>query len=68
MIDDLPCITFTYTTLFCRRQGIKSASDLRKKKLDDSLLFAQFNRDIEEVRIHTVWRFYNAIVMNSLGL
>ena len=35
----------------CRRRKIKLASDLRKKKLEDSLLFAQFNRDIEEVSI-----------------
>ncbi|XP_069119024.1 LOW QUALITY PROTEIN: spectrin beta chain-like [Argopecten irradians] len=45
---EAPRVQVTLEEVTARRSGIKDQSGVRSQKLDDSLLYAQFNRDVHE--------------------
>ncbi|XP_033735465.1 spectrin beta chain, non-erythrocytic 5-like isoform X2 [Pecten maximus] len=45
---EAPQVQATLDDVTARRSGIKDQSGVRSQKLDDSLLYAQFNRDVHE--------------------
>lgn len=44
------CLALTCLFEFSRRGNLRAQSKARGEKLNDSLLYAQFNRDVAEVR------------------